>query len=59
VDWESVLRALQAIGCDSPLAVDWEDPHMERDFGAEDACKFVKRLDFPAVRAKNSDAFRD
>lgn len=59
IDWEGVIRTLDVIGYEGPLAIDWEDPHMERDFGAEDACKFVKRLDFPAVRSKNSDAFRD
>jgi sugar phosphate isomerase/epimerase len=57
IDWEGVIRALHTAGYDGPLAIDWEDPHMERDFGAEDACKFVKRLDFPAARAKKSDAF--
>lgn len=59
IDWEGVIRALNAIGYEGPLSIDWEDPHMDRDFGAEDACKFVKRLDFPAVKPKGSDAFRD
>jgi sugar phosphate isomerase/epimerase len=46
VDWESVIRGLNAIGYAGPLAVAWSDPGMGRDYGAQDACQFVKRLDF-------------
>jgi sugar phosphate isomerase/epimerase len=46
VDWENVIRALNDVGYDGPLAVDWHDGGMNREYGAEDACKFVKRLDF-------------
>ncbi len=47
IDWEAVMRGLNSIGYDGPLAVEWKDTGMDRDYGAEDACKFVKRLDFP------------
>jgi len=47
IDWEALMRALNAIGYDGPLSVDWSDPGMDRDFGAGDACHFVKRLNFP------------
>lgn len=47
IDWEAILRALNAIRYDGPLSIEWSDPGMDRDFGAEEACKFVKRLDFP------------
>jgi sugar phosphate isomerase/epimerase len=51
VDWEGIIRALNEIGYDGPLAVNWCDPAMDRHAGAEEACKFVKRLDFePAPR---------
>ncbi len=46
IDWENVIRALNAIGYTGPLSVEWRDPGMNREFGAEDACRFVKRLDF-------------
>lgn len=46
IDWEAVIRTLNEIGYNGPLSVDWNDPGMSRDYGAEDACKFVKRLDF-------------
>jgi sugar phosphate isomerase/epimerase len=46
VDWEAVIRALNEIGYEGPLSVDWHDPGMDREFGAKEACDFVKRLDF-------------
>jgi sugar phosphate isomerase/epimerase len=56
IDWESVIRTLNEIGYEGPLSVDWKDSGMEREFGAEDACKFVKRLDFPSTRPRSSAA---
>jgi sugar phosphate isomerase/epimerase len=58
IDWEGIIRALNEIGYDGPLAVDWRDERMDRDFGAEDACKFVKQLDFPAAPSRSREAFR-
>jgi len=58
VDWEGVIRALNDIGYDGPLAVEFKDCGMNRDFGAEDACKFVKRLDFAPASRPGGDAFR-
>lgn len=58
IDWEGVIRALNAIGYDGALSVDWCDPAMDRDWGAEDACKFIKRLDFPAAARDPDRAFR-
>jgi sugar phosphate isomerase/epimerase len=58
VDWEAVIRALNDIGYEGPLAVEWKDSGMDREFGAEEACRFVKRLDFePAQRG--GQAFRE
>jgi len=60
IDWEAVMRALNEIGYDGPLAVEWKDAGMDRDYGAEDACKFVKRLDFEPARRRGGDgAFKD
>jgi sugar phosphate isomerase/epimerase len=58
VDWEALVRGLNDIGYDGPLAVEFKDSGMNRDFGAEDACKFVKRLDFEPARRAGDDAFR-
>jgi sugar phosphate isomerase/epimerase len=46
VDWEAVIRGLNLIGYEGPLSVEWKDAGMDRDYGAEEACKFVKRLNF-------------
>lgn len=46
LDWENLIRALNAIGYQGPLSVEWKDAGMNRDYGAEETYKFVKRLDF-------------
>jgi sugar phosphate isomerase/epimerase len=52
VDFEAIIRALNEIGYDGPLSVEWEDAGMDRVHGASEACAFVRRVDFaPAGRA--------
>jgi sugar phosphate isomerase/epimerase len=46
VDFESLLRALNRIGYDGPLSIEWEDAGMDREWGAQDALTFVRRSDF-------------
>ena len=48
IDWENLMRALNAIGYAGPLSIEWSDPGIDRDFGAAEACQFAKRLDYPA-----------
>ena len=50
LDWESIIRTLNQIHYESPLSVEFSDAGMQRDHGAEEACKFVKRLDFERAR---------
>jgi sugar phosphate isomerase/epimerase len=57
IDWDAIIRALNDIGYDGPLSVDWADPGLDRDFGAEDACKFVKQIDVPSP-PRSRPAFR-
>lgn len=59
IDWEAVVRTLNEIGYDGPLAVEWKDPAMNRDYGAEDACKFVKRLNFEPATPAGERPFRE
>jgi sugar phosphate isomerase/epimerase len=60
IDWEAVIRGLNDIGYDGPLAVEWKDAGVQREYGVEEACKFVRRLDFePARRTGGDQAFRD
>ena len=46
VNFEEIIRALNDIGYNGPLSVEWEDGKMDREHGATEACAFVKRLDF-------------
>jgi sugar phosphate isomerase/epimerase len=46
VDFEELFRALNRIGYQGPLSIEWEDSGMDRDYGAQDALAFVRRTDF-------------
>ncbi len=46
VDFEELFRALNRIGYEGPLSIEWEDSGMDRDWGAPDALAFVRRTDF-------------
>jgi sugar phosphate isomerase/epimerase len=46
VDFESLFRALNRIGYEGPLSIEWEDAGMDREWGAQDALAFVRRTDF-------------
>ena len=46
VDFESIIRVLNANHYDGPLSVEWEDSGMDREFGATEAAAFVKKVDF-------------
>jgi len=47
VDFEAIIRELNAIGYSGPLSVEWEDSGMDRDFGAQESLEFVRAIDFP------------
>lgn len=56
IDFEEIIRALNAINYQGPLSVEWEDSAMDREHGARESCEYVKRLDFrPSAHA--FDAF--
>jgi sugar phosphate isomerase/epimerase len=46
VNFEEIVRALNVVGYDGPLSVEWEDNGMDREHGLREACEFVKRIDF-------------
>jgi sugar phosphate isomerase/epimerase len=46
VDFEAMIRALNRVGYDGPLSIEWEDSGMDRDWGAPDVLAFVRRTDF-------------
>ena len=45
VPFERVFRALNKVGYQGPLSIEWEDNNMNRDQGAPEALALVKRLD--------------
>ncbi|UCF38043.1 MAG: sugar phosphate isomerase/epimerase [Acidobacteriota bacterium] len=55
IDFEEIIRALNEIGYDGPLSVEWEDGGMDREHGAAEAAEFLHQLDFrPSGRAFDS-----
>ncbi|GIX06116.1 MAG: AP endonuclease [Candidatus Poribacteria bacterium] len=46
INFEEIIRALNEIGYNGPLSVEWEDSGMNREHGAREACEFLRRLDF-------------
>ncbi len=57
VNFEEIMRALNSIGYTGPLSVEWEDCGMEREYGAADACKFVRKIDFAPSNVQFDAAF--
>ncbi len=52
INFEEIIRALNAIGYQGPLSVEWEDSAMDREHGARESCAFVKKVDFqPSAQA--------
>jgi sugar phosphate isomerase/epimerase len=55
VDFDKIVRELNASGYEGPLSVEWEDSGMDREFGAREACEFVRKLNFsPSATAFDS-----
>lgn len=46
VNFEEIIRALNHIGYDGPLSIEWEDMGMDREFGAREACELTRRMNF-------------
>ena len=57
VNFEEIIRALNDIGYEGPLSIEWEDCGMERTFGAREACEFTKKLDFSPSNVAFDAAF--
>jgi sugar phosphate isomerase/epimerase len=57
VDFEEIIRELNRIGYTGPLSVEWEDCGMEREYGAKEACEFVRDNDFTPSNLQFDAAF--
>ncbi len=57
INFEEIIVALNDIGYAGPLSVEWEDGRMDRVHGAEEACIFVRSVDFPSNKVAFDAAF--
>ncbi len=46
VRWDELIRKLNQINYSGPLSLEWEDSGMDREWGIQDALKFVKNINF-------------
>jgi len=59
VDFEEIVRALNDIGYEGPLSVEWEDCGMDREHGAAEAAAFCRKIDFAPSGRQFDSAFSD
>lgn len=52
VNFEEIIRSLNNMNYTGPLSVEWEDSGMEREYGAAEACEFVRKCDFAPSNVK-------
>jgi sugar phosphate isomerase/epimerase len=57
INFEEIIRALNRVGYDGPLSVEWEDSGMDREAGAIEACAYVRTVDFPPAAGAFDAAF--
>jgi len=57
INFEEIVRALNEINYQGPLSVEWEDSGMDREYGAKEACAYVKKADFPSSSIAFDAAF--
>jgi sugar phosphate isomerase/epimerase len=58
VDFENIIRELNAINYKGPLSVEWEDSGMNRETGAKESCDFVRHLNFSPSETAFDDALK-
>ena len=57
IDFEQLIRRLNAARYEGPLSVEWEDIGMDREHGARESCAFVRSVDFTPSRVAFDSAF--
>jgi sugar phosphate isomerase/epimerase len=58
VDFENIIRELNAINYKGPLSVEWEDSGMNRETGAKESFEFVRSLNFASSDTAFDDALK-
>ena len=57
VNFEDIIRTLNAQGYNGPLSIEWEDAMMDRVAGATESCAFTKDIDFAKSDRVFDEAF--
>lgn len=57
INFEEIIVALNDVGYQGPLSVEWEDSRMDREHGAKEACEFIKKADFKSSGVRFDAAF--
>ena len=57
INFEEIIVALNDIGYQGPLSIEWEDSRMDREHGAKEACEFIKKADFKSSGVRFDAAF--
>ncbi|MBR2671044.1 MAG: sugar phosphate isomerase/epimerase [Oscillospiraceae bacterium] len=58
VNFEEIIRVLNAYNYQGPLSVEWEDSGMDREYGGKEAAAFVKKIDFAPSNVKFDEALK-
>ena len=56
---DPIVRALNRIGYEGPLSIEWEDSGMDREFGAQESLAVVRKADFAPSNVAFDAAFQD
>ena len=57
INFEEIIVALNDIGYQGPLSIEWEDSRMDREHGAAEAVQYIKKADFKPSQLAFDSAF--
>lgn len=57
VRWDPIVRALNRVGYQGPMTIEWEDSGMDREWGAPEALKMVRSMDYSPSQQAFDAAF--
>ncbi len=57
INFEEIIVALNDIGYQGPLSIEWEDGRMDREHGAAEAVQLIKKADFKPSQIAFDSAF--
>jgi len=57
INFEEIIVALNDIGYQGPLSIEWEDSRMDREHGAAEAVQVIKKADFKPSQVAFDAAF--